>query len=72
MGSLSKRIVTGNDERGRSRAVVNDSTSKRGLTAEIWRTGAEVASALNDNGPHGSMALMVFTSREGTVKNGKG
>jgi len=57
MASLSKRIVTGNDEHGRSRAVVNDSTSKRGLTAEIWRTGAEAASALNDNVPHVSMAL---------------
>jgi hypothetical protein len=56
MVSLSKRIVTGNDEHGRSRAVVNDSPSKRGLTAEIWRTRAEAASAWSDNVPHGSMA----------------
>jgi mannose-6-phosphate isomerase-like protein (cupin superfamily) len=57
MGSLSKRIITGNNERGRSRAVVTDRTSKRGLAAEIWRTGAEAVSALNGEVPQRSVAL---------------
>ncbi len=55
MGSLSKRIITGNDDHGRSRAVIYDNTSKRGLTAEIWRT--EAVSALNGEVPGRSVAL---------------
>jgi hypothetical protein len=57
MDNLSKRIVTGNDEHGRSRAVIKDRTSKRGLTAEIWRTGAEAVSALNGEVPQPSLTL---------------
>jgi mannose-6-phosphate isomerase-like protein (cupin superfamily) len=57
MGSLSKRVVTGNDEHGRSRVVIKDSTSRRGLTAEIWRTGAEAVAALKGEVPQPSVAL---------------
>jgi hypothetical protein len=39
MVSLSRRVVTGNDERGRSRVVIDDAPSRRGITADIWLSG---------------------------------
>jgi hypothetical protein len=57
LGSLSKRIVTGNDVHGRSRVVINDNTSKGGLTAEIWRTNADSASVSTADVPHRSAIL---------------
>jgi len=57
MHSLSKRIVTGNDARGRSRAVINDGAARRGLTAEIWRTGSAAVAALTGQVPPPSVAL---------------
>jgi mannose-6-phosphate isomerase-like protein (cupin superfamily) len=57
MGRLPKRIVTGNDERGRSHAVINDATTRRGITAEIWRTGTEAASVFDSKVSQGSAAL---------------
>jgi hypothetical protein len=38
MISLSRRIVTGMDERGRSYAIIDDAPQQRGITADIWRS----------------------------------
>jgi hypothetical protein len=57
MARLSKRVITVNDERGRSRAVIKESPPRRGLIAEIWRTGRKAVSALSDEVPQQSAAL---------------
>ena len=48
MTGPGKRIVTGNDAEGRSRALQVDHPQKRGITAELWRS--DTSAAVPDDG----------------------
>src|ERR1700739_1575850 len=40
---LGRRIITGNDENGRSRMVATDPARMNGITAELWRSDGGAA-----------------------------
>jgi hypothetical protein len=45
MGGIGRRVVTGQDSRGRSRAVRIDAPRMRGISAELWRSDADLGAA---------------------------
>jgi hypothetical protein len=44
-GGVGRRVVTGQDSQGRSRAVSVDAPRMRGITAELWRSDADLGAA---------------------------